>query len=714
MLPARHSLLLAALAFSFASRAIDVVPVTYAGPEASQVIGKYMYLLDETAIVTSPGTALQKDGWTRSDKNVPNLGISDKVRWVRFDLYNTSSSPRLVVQIPYPELDEFTAYRINGRKVDVLANIGQAVEPEHRSSAHREMAFDVDVAPGSKATILFRLRSTKQIQIPTLITTPYEFGHSRSFRNLFIGGYFGIMMVMALYNLFVYFSIRDKSYLYYVLYILCLCFAQLTLQGVGQAYFWSDFPWFSAKASVLFTLSSMVFAGGFIRHFINTRSVTPKLDLGLRFLMMVIMATIALHIVGFSLLAYKIAQMLSGSYSLFIIVLAITAIRAGSREARFFLFAWAAFLIGVVLYILKDVGVLPLTPLTQYSMPVGSVGEAILLSFGLADRINVLRREKEASQAAALLASQENERIIREQNVMLEEKVQERTHALSETNEHLKRTQAQLVNSEKMASLGQLTAGIAHEINNPINFITSNIIPLRRNISEIVEVMQGYRKLEPENAKEQLTVLKAQEKKLGIAESIEELDDIIGSIAEGSSRTAEIVRGLRNFSRLDEDDLKESDLNEGVRSTLSLLSPQYRDKVTVDLELGDIPLVECYPGKVNQVFMNILTNGVQATLARTDGIQPRILITSEVVGDDVVVSIKDNGVGMTEEVKTHIFDPFFTTKAVGEGTGLGLAIVYGIIQDHHGRITTESAVGLGSDFKIILPIRRVRLNERRA
>lgn len=167
----------------------------------------------------------------------------------------------------------------------------------------------------------------KQLQIPVVITTPSEFGQSRSFRNLFIGGYFGIMMVMALYNLFVFFSIRDKGYLYYVLYILCLCFAQLTLQGVGQAYFWSDFPWFSSKPRCFFTLSSMVFAGGFIRHFIDTRRVTPKLDIGLRFLMMTIMATIGLHLVGFSLLAYQVAPNALGELFLFIIVLAITAIR---------------------------------------------------------------------------------------------------------------------------------------------------------------------------------------------------------------------------------------------------------------------------------------------------------------------------------------------------------------------------------------------------
>jgi signal transduction histidine kinase len=174
-------------------------------------------------------------------------------------------------------------------------------------------------------------------------------------------------------------------------------------------------------------------------------------------------------------------------------------------------------------------------------MPIGSAIEGVLLSFGLADRINILRREKERSQAEALKASLENERIIREQNVMLEEKVTERTHALQESNDHLKRTQSQLVNAEKMASLGQLTAGIAHEINNPVNFITSNIPPLRRNLGEVLEVLDDYRKAGTTADAQALNAAAAKEKKLGLDESIEELGEILGSIQEGAHRTAEIV-----------------------------------------------------------------------------------------------------------------------------------------------------------------------------
>ena len=702
------------MAMAWVSLVGQVVPVTYAGPDASQVIGRNMYLLDEAVVAASPGAALGAIGWTRSDKEVPNLGIGDRTHWIRFDLQNASRSPRLVVQILYSELDELVAYRVDGREVKILAWIGQAVKPERRFSTHREMAFDIDLQPGTTSTIVFSVSSTKQIQVPVTITTPPEYAQSRSFRNLFIGGYFGIMMVMALYNLFIFFSIRDKSYLYYVLYILCLCFAQLTLQGVGQAYFWSDLPWFSAKASVLFTLSSMVFAGGFIRRFIDTRRTTPRLDLGIRVLVVIILCTIALHIAGFAILAYQIAQVLSGSYSLFLIVLAITAIRAGSREARFFLFAWAAFLIGVVLYILKDVGVLPLTPLTQFSMPVGSVGEAILLSFGLADRINVLRREKESSQAEALSMALENERLILDQNMVLEQKVTERTQALQETNDSLKRTQVQLVNAEKMASLGQLTAGIAHEINNPINFITSNISPLRRNIEDLTSVIEEYRRLGEDDLGNGLMAVRKREQELGVEESIKELDEIVNSIAEGSSRTAEIVRGLRNFSRLDEDDLKEADLHEGLRSTMTVLAPQFRTKVEFHLELAELPMVECNPGRLNQVFMNILTNAAQATLARADGRERKVTVRTEMLDDSVVIAIADTGVGMSPEVRARIFDPFFTTKAVGEGTGLGLAIVYGIVNDHMGSIDVTSSPGIGTEFRIVLPVRRKQQLEKRA
>jgi two-component system NtrC family sensor kinase len=677
-------------------------------------LGRSMELLSVPHGTLTPAEALAANGYAGITQDVPNLHISGSDHWLRMRIGNDTGYDRVVVSIPYWEIDELDAYIWNGDALEQVAHIGQSVSEGERIGQYPELAFDLELPNIGSTTVLMRVYSVKQVQLPLRFTTREELLTERGGRNLLSGAYMGLMVFLVLYNFFLFLSMRDRGYLHYVLYILTLCLAQLTLHGVGQTHLWPDMPWLATTASVLFTLSSMIFAGSFTRRFLELRSTLPRMDRILVAAMVLIGITLVIYLLGWRGLGYKMAQGLSGSYSLLLIAIAAMAQRAGSRAARFFLGAWGFFLAGVVVYILRDLGILPWNDLTTYSIPLGSAIEGVLLSFGLADRINVLRREKERSQAQALSALQENERLVREQNMMLEDKVKQRTAALQESNEHLKRTQAQLVSAEKMASLGQLTAGIAHEINNPINFITSNIAPLRRNIGEIVEVMQEYRRVDPAQAAAQLADLRVREERLGISESIAELDDIINSIAEGSTRTAEIVRGLRNFSRLDESDLKDADLNEGLRSTLAVLQPQFKDKVDIRLELGAMPNVECFPGKVNQVFMNILTNGAQATLGRTDGRPCEVVATTRDLGDQVEIVISDTGVGMTPEVQARIFDPFFTTKAVGEGTGLGLSIVYGIIEDHHGTITVESSPGVGTTFRIQLPINQQRRQELRA
>ncbi|MCB0784048.1 MAG: GHKL domain-containing protein, partial [Flavobacteriales bacterium] len=235
---------------------------------------------------------------------------------------------------------------------------------------------------------------------------------------------------------------------------------------------------------------------------------------------------------------------------------------------------------------------------------------------------------------------------------------------------------------------------------------------LRRDLDDLLEVLAAYRALGGRVPPEVLDPVLSLEKELDIDISIEELAEIIGSIAEGADRTAEIVRGLRNFSRLDEDDLKAADLNEGIRSTITVLGPQLRDQVELVMDLGELPKVECYAGKLNQVFMNILTNAVQALGDRTDG---RIVVRSKVLdGDSVEIRFRDNGPGMPDHVRSRIFEPFYTTKEVGEGTGLGLSIAYNIVDKHHGTIQVESSVGMGTEFKIILPVDQPRVKEERA
>ena len=712
----RRSSLLAAMALlaSTGRAGSTTGTIDFTGGSTERSIGLHCSVLADPDGRYSAMEAAAASGWIPSTAEVPNLSVSRDAHWIRFSVRNASKDPGVLLSIPYSEIDELEVDLARAGRTMLIAHTGQSIAGENGSHKEQDFIFNLPLEPGQTGEVFVRVRGFKAIHVPMHLTDAHSFGAYTGRRDLAMGAYAGIMLVMALYNLFLFFSIREKAYLLYPLYIVAISIAQLTFQGVGPADWLSGSPWIASRISMIGALVAVVFGMEFSRRFIGTKQMLPRMHRFVPVFYVLVAIILGIYIFGDPWTGYNMAQGICGVTAIFLLVMSILAIRKGSRQARFFLLAWTFFLVGVVLFVLKDAGVLPFSGLTHYAMTIGSAIEGVLLSFGLADRINVLRKEKERSQAEALKASVENERLIREQNMVLEEKVQQRTYDLQESNDTLKRTQTQLVNTEKMASLGQLTAGIAHEINNPINFITSNVAPLRRNIGDLLEVMRDYREMDPSNAAEQIRAVKAKEKQLGLQESIEELDSIIDSVAEGASRTAEIVRGLRNFSRLDEDDLKEADLNDGLRSTLTVLAPQYRDQVEFELELGQLPRVECFPGKLNQVFMNILTNGAQAAIARADGRPRKVTVRTSGNDDNVEVLITDTGVGMTPEVQARIFDPFFTTKAVGEGTGLGLAIVYGIINDHLGGIAVESTPGVGTEFRISIPVRRAQRAQQRA
>jgi PAS domain S-box-containing protein len=285
-----------------------------------------------------------------------------------------------------------------------------------------------------------------------------------------------------------------------------------------------------------------------------------------------------------------------------------------------------------------------------------------------------------------------------------EEELKKAYEELKKAHQDLQNAQLQLIQSEKLASLGQLVAGVAHEINNPVNFISSGLTPLRRNIDDLISLVRKYSKLssiKPEQLEDFVREVEAFKEEIEYEDAINGIYNMLESIREGVQRTVRIVRDLRSFSRPDEAELKEVNLHEGLESTLNLLSNPYKNRIEVIREYGDIPPVECYAGQINQVFMNLLVNASQAI--KNTG---QVRIKTWRVEDKVKISIKDSGSGIPQEILGKIFDPFFTTKQVGEGTGLGLSISYGIIQKHHGKIEVQSEVGVGSEFIITLPIKQ--------
>jgi signal transduction histidine kinase len=269
------------------------------------------------------------------------------------------------------------------------------------------------------------------------------------------------------------------------------------------------------------------------------------------------------------------------------------------------------------------------------------------------------------------------------------------------TLENLKQAQSQLVQSEKMVSLGQLVAGIAHEINNPVNFISAGVDSLSTNLEEIRQVLEIYHKITEGNVTEKLKEIEELKTKVEYKEAIREINKLIESIKNGTNRTTEIVRGLRTFSRLDEDILKMADIHEGLDSTLILLHNKYKNRIEILKNYGKLPLIECYPGQLNQVFMNILSNAVDAIDEKGT-----ITISTSISSSSIQISIKDTGQGIPENIREKIFDPFFTTKGIGKGTGLGLSISQSIIEKHKGSIDIKSKVGKGSEFIIVLPVKQ--------
>ena len=293
----------------------------------------------------------------------------------------------------------------------------------------------------------------------------------------------------------------------------------------------------------------------------------------------------------------------------------------------------------------------------------------------------------------------------------LELKVQERTLALEEANHKLQETQAMMVHSEKMRSLGELVAGIAHEINNPVNFIHGNIIILQNYADDMLRLIDLYEQNNttiPDEIKEQIENLK---KEIDLDFLRDDIKDLIKSCIEGTQRTKNIVLDLKNFSRMEEMVLTQFDIPKEIDTTLNILNNKYKNRIEVIKNYGaDVPKIEAYGGQLNQVFMNILDNAQDAMGEKG------ILTINTSLKDENTVQIEfiDNGAWIPKENLKKVFDPFFTTKAVGKGTGLGMSISYRVINDHKGTIEVESEVGKGTKFTITLPVNHNKTEQQEA
>ena len=704
--------LLSAIAFPAGATPLPYV-TQHNNQNTSTLISSNVFILTNKSGDLEIDSVLNKE-FTRYNGEVLNLGFTKGRVWIKFDIKNNTKDSELYLKVAQPVIDSIRLFLLSEGRVKDSFALGEYNQFGKRFIKTPDYVFPVKIETGAMQTFLLELRSDDPIQMPLSIGSAKTVMQEEQIQSILFGIYAGIIIIMILYNAFISVTVKDRAYIYYVFFVLFVGLTQAVLKGYAFQYLWPSWPWLALHSTVIVPTLSGVTTGLFMKSFLNLKKSAPKFNFW-------VSVFIAVYILaGLTGLFYDLQtgmillQIIAFSGSLFALSVGFWLMYKGLRIAVFFVIAYSIFLLAVIIFVLCNFNILPYNNFTAYILEIGSVLQIMLLSLALADKINTYRREQAIARREGLRVSKENERLVREQNILLEKEVKVRTAELESANDNLNQTlaqlktaQAKLVDSEKMASLGQLTAGVAHEINNPINFVASNIKPLELDFKDVFNVLEKYQNIDAsKNVETQLQEIEAYKQEIDLTYIGKEIQSLLEGIKEGANRTAEIVKNLKNFSRVDQSNIKFVDLNEGLESTLLLIRNTFPANLVVEKDLQALPKVECVPGRINQVFMNIITNAVHAIKAKTFDNKdvPKLTFNSWQEGNTVKILFKDNGIGMKEEVMQKVFDPFFTTKEVGEGIGLGMSIVKSIVDSHHATLEVNSIYGEGSEFILTLPL----------
>jgi two-component system NtrC family sensor kinase len=619
-----------------------------------------------------------------------NFGVTKSVIWLKFTLQNDEPArvPAWILSFDYPLFDYLTLYVQKKQGHWQIQESGDLLPYSARPMKYRHFAFTLDLPDTAATTCYVRLASSGSMQINVTLQQPVAFAKVDLYAELGHGIFFGALLIMMCYNLFLYAGLRDKAYLAYIAFIFVNLVLQAAFSGHITQFVLGESPYWANHIIPLLMSASPIVMAAFSITFLNTRQFAPKIHTVLLAIIFVASANLL------SSFWLKLSISISGAGILVIvacvavIVAGVISLRQGNRAARFYLLAWAFLILSGLITSFRNFGFLAPGFFTTNCVRIASMVEAILLAMALADRYNLYKKEKEAAQAETL-------RIQQEANRELEEKVMDRTKLLHQSLEELKSAQAKLVQKEKMASLGELTAGIAHEIQNPLNFVT--------NFAEVSEELVEDLKTEVKEGKQQSALT-----------LVNDLSSNLNKIIHHGRRAGAIVKGMLLHSRKDIGENQEIDLCAFVDDCLKLAYQGFQTKnktCTVQLTKHfdtEPVLYTCNPQELDRVLMNLFANALYALDKRKERegstYLPELSVTIRPTKHGIEIIVYDNGTGISTPLQEKIFQPFFTTKPANQGTGLGLSISFDIItKGFGGELTVASEENRFTTFTIRLP-----------
>lgn len=615
------------------------------------------------------------------------FGVTASAVWLKLDLRNPQTrSQQVMLEIAYARLEAVDFYTVQANGQLEHARSGYGLPFVQRPHRHHFFVLPLELRAQSELTVYMRIQTPNTMNTPVRLWSRDAFELYERTDYAQQAAYFGMVLAMVLFNLMLGLSLRDLNYLLYVGFVVSMALTIAAFNGLGYEFVWSDYPTLMPVLSKLMPSITMLTLLLFTRRMLGTAGTMPRLDWGLRACAALNGGMPVLLFAAFDQTVW-VAYLLITLSTALILLAGITGSLRRQRSAYFFLLAFSVLCVSLIVMQLRPFGIFPSLASTTAGIQLGSALEMIMLAFALADRYHLLRREKEKAQAQALAAQQREVQVLQASERELEARVQARTAELTATLQHLEHARDDLMQAEKLASLGALVAGVAHELNTPIgNALTTATALHDRMRSFGLKVQRGE--------------LRRSELDAWVTDS-QEMADLIG---RACMRAGDLIISFKQVAVDQTSEQRRTfDLRTLVEDNVDALRPSFR--MAPWTILTDVPTsVQCdsYPGPLGQIIVNLVQNaGLHAFTGRERGC---LQISAEVHGEWVTMRFQDDGIGMDASMQARVFEPFFTTRLGQGGSGLGLSISRNIATRMlGGSLQVQSTPGEGSCFTLEFP-----------